>query len=140
MANTEAVFAESPLALQVTVQRKYLLAEIPVKPYVANVAPVILVQVALSGEDCHWKPTPPATEYPVQVRVNTVALLPVVGDTAAVPAVGVPEHILAPVPETGTLMVVKPPPDIVIFVPEYVVAAVGLNWAYIVVAANVLAV
>ena len=64
--------------------------------------PVILVQLPVPAcDDCHWKVRPPATVVPVSESVNTVLTLPVVGDIAAVPAVGVEEHAPAPVPVTA---------------------------------------
>ena len=55
-------------------------------------APEILVQVALSGDDCHWKVMPDATVKPVSVSVKVVPGLPDVGERFVVPAVGEPEQ------------------------------------------------
>jgi len=59
---------------------------------------------------------PPATVLPERLNANGVVVLPYVGATIAVPAVGVPEHAVAPVPVTGSLAgEANPPPVIVMF-------------------------
>ena len=57
-----------------------------------SVAPVILVHVEASGEDCHWYKIPVARVAPVSVNVKDVPDVPKVGDDEAVPAVGEPEQ------------------------------------------------
>ena len=50
------------------------------------------------------------------LKVNGVVMLPAMGNMAAVPSVGVPEHGMAPVPKTATdLVVARPPPDMLIY-------------------------
>ena len=104
--------------------------DMPVKVCVIFVAPDILVQVVLSGEDCHWKVMPPVVEYPPNERLNVVALPPYVGVTVAVPAVGVPLHGFAPIPLRGIFIVAPRPPPVMVILPLYEVTAVGRKRTY----------
>ena len=91
---------------------------IPVVVTDESVAPVIFDQPPVPVDDfCHWKVRPPAVEKPVQVRVRTVELLPDVGLTDDVPAVGVPEQADAPVPVTAMLALPRIPPPVIVTLP-----------------------
>ena len=56
---------------------------------VGLVANKILVQVELSGDDCHWKVTPEAVEPPVTDKLKGAPKHGLFGVATAVPAGGV---------------------------------------------------
>ena len=63
---------------------------------------------------------------------DTLSVIPVVvpadeGVIDAVPAVGVPEQIAEPVPDTGILTVLARPPPVIVMFPLTAPALVGLN-------------
>ena len=80
---------EPPALVQVTI-RRYQVATVWVLVKVLFVAAAILVQVLLSGDDCHWYVRPAASVEPVTSRVNGIPRQTGVADVVAVPPRGAP--------------------------------------------------
>ena len=90
----------------------------PVKVYVGLVAPDMLLHEPVPlGDDCHWKVKPVANVYPDADNVKEVLPPPNAGDTADVPAVGVPEQGARPKPVTATFTVQVSPPPLIPILP-----------------------
>jgi hypothetical protein len=77
----------------------------------------MLVQVVLSGEDCHWYIMLPAVDPPVRLRVIEVLAVPDEGEAVAVPELGVEAHGVAPVPLTAILKAEESPPPVIVTFP-----------------------
>jgi hypothetical protein len=82
----------------------------PVKLYVALVAPLMLVQVPAVA-DCHWNDMPTVALYPELVRVMAVVAPAEDTDDEIVPGAGKPVQAAALIPDTLTqaLPAVLPP-------------------------------